>query len=75
MNVSELVTLMWTDDNFGNLLRVPTSDETGRSGGAGVYYHFGYVGDPRSYEWISSNQLVKAWEQMHFVDGFIVCFW
>ncbi|KAL3483468.1 hypothetical protein BJX62DRAFT_249461 [Aspergillus germanicus] len=66
MNVSEMVTLMWTDDNFGNLLRVPTADETKRSGGAGVYYHFGYVGDPRSYEWISSNQLVKAWEQMHF---------
>ncbi|KAL2854617.1 hypothetical protein BJX68DRAFT_274394 [Aspergillus pseudodeflectus] len=66
MNVSELVTLMWTDDNFGNLLRVPTADETKRTGGAGVYYHFGYVGAPRSYEWISSNQLVKAWEQMHF---------
>ncbi|KAL2803354.1 hypothetical protein BJX63DRAFT_440187 [Aspergillus granulosus] len=66
MEVSELVTLMWTDDNFGNLLRVPLAEETGRIGGAGVYYHFGYVGDPRSYEWISSNQLVKAWEQMHF---------
>ncbi|KAJ0415991.1 hypothetical protein BJY00DRAFT_326602 [Aspergillus carlsbadensis] len=66
MKVSELVTLMWTDDNFGNLLRVPTADETERIGGAGVYCHFGYVGDPRSYEWISSNQLVKAWEQIHF---------
>ncbi|KAL4880194.1 hypothetical protein BJY04DRAFT_228699 [Aspergillus karnatakaensis] len=66
MNISELVTLMWTDDNFGNLLRVPLANETTRSGGAGVYYHFGYVGSPRSYEWINTNQLVKVWEQMHY---------
>lgn len=66
MNISELVTLMWTDDNFGNLLRVPIPQETNRTGGAGVYYHVGYVGAPRSYEWISSTQLVKVWEQMHY---------
>ncbi|PLB46014.1 hypothetical protein P170DRAFT_467185 [Aspergillus steynii IBT 23096] len=65
MNVSDLVTLMWADDNFGNLLRVPWANETDRPGGAGVYYHFGYVGDPRNYEWISTVQLVKTWEQMH----------
>ncbi|KAL4791925.1 hypothetical protein BDV19DRAFT_392699 [Aspergillus venezuelensis] len=65
MEVSDLVTLMWTDDNFGNLLRTPLANETGRRGGAGVYYHFGYVGDPRNYEWINTIQLVKTWEQMH----------
>ncbi|KAL5335358.1 hypothetical protein BJX70DRAFT_410587 [Aspergillus crustosus] len=66
MNISDLVTLMWTDDNFGNLLRVPLGYETTRTRGAGVYYHLGYVGDPHSYEWINTNQLIKVWEQMHF---------
>ena len=49
MDVSEYVTLTWTDDNFGNILRVPLASKTSRAGGHGVYYHFGYVGDPRSY--------------------------
>ncbi|ETS73904.1 hypothetical protein PFICI_13770 [Pestalotiopsis fici W106-1] len=66
MNVSDLVTLMWTDDNYGNLLRVPLANETSRRGGHGIYYHFGYVGSPRSYIWMNTNQLVKAWEQLHY---------
>jgi hypothetical protein len=65
MNISELVTMMWTDDNFGNMMRIPIANETDRAGGAGVYYHFGYVGDPRNYEWINTIQLVKTWEQLH----------
>ncbi|OJJ03018.1 hypothetical protein ASPVEDRAFT_712718 [Aspergillus versicolor CBS 583.65] len=65
MNISEHVTLMWTDDNFGNLNRIPLANETDRIGGHGIYYHFGYVGEPRSYEWISTIQMVKTWEQMH----------
>jgi len=49
MRVPDDVTLLWTDDNFGNIRRLPLSNETSRSGGAGVYYHFDYVGDPRDY--------------------------
>ncbi|KAB8246486.1 hypothetical protein BDV35DRAFT_404915 [Aspergillus flavus] len=65
MNVSDLVTLLWTDDNYGNLLRVPYPNETTRAGGAGVYYHVNYVGRPRSYRWINTIQLIKIWDQMH----------
>ncbi|KAE8308756.1 hypothetical protein BDV41DRAFT_581101 [Aspergillus transmontanensis] len=65
MNVSDLVTLLWTDDNYGNLLRIPYPNETTRAGGAGVYYHVNYVGRPRSYRWINTIQLIKLWEQMH----------
>lgn len=65
MSVPDNVTLLWTDDNNGNLLRVPLSNETDRSGGAGVYYHFDYVGSPRDYKWINEIQLTKTWEQMH----------
>jgi hypothetical protein len=65
MKVPDNITLLWTDDNWGNLLRTPLANETDRTGGAGVYYHFDYVGSVRSYKWISTIQLVKTWEQMH----------
>lgn len=48
MTVPEDITLLWTDDNWGNIRRLPVGNETSRSGGAGVYYHFDYVGDPVS---------------------------
>jgi hypothetical protein len=53
MKVPDNVTLLWTDDNWGNIRRLPTDSERGRKGGAGVYYHFDYVGEPRSYKWVS----------------------
>jgi len=64
MRVPDDVTLLWCDDNWGNLRRVPTAEERKRSGGAGIYYHFDYVGGPRSYKWINTNPTVKVWEQM-----------
>jgi len=51
MRVPDYITLLWTDDNFGNIRRLPVGNETDRVGGAGVYYHFDYVGDPRDYKW------------------------
>lgn len=65
MRVPEDVILLWTDDNWGNIRRLPTPEERLRSGGAGVYYHFDYVGGPRSYRWINTVPLAKIWEQMH----------
>ncbi len=64
MRVPDDVTLLWAEDNWGNLRRLPTSAERGRSGGAGVYYHFDYHGGPRSYQWLNTNPLPKIWEQM-----------
>lgn len=58
------VTLLWADDNWGNIRRLPLKNETSRPGGAGVYYHFDYVGDPRNYKWINTIQLEKTEEQM-----------
>jgi hypothetical protein len=65
MRVPDDVTLLWCDDNWGNIRRLPTPDERKRSGGAGIYYHFDYVGGPRSYKWINVTPLPKVWEQMH----------
>ncbi|HEY6338667.1 MAG TPA: glycosyl hydrolase 115 family protein, partial [Candidatus Sulfotelmatobacter sp.] len=65
MRVPDDVTLLWCDDNWGNIRRLPTEAERKRRGGAGIYYHFDYVGDPRSYKWINTNPLPKVWEQMN----------
>lgn len=64
MKVSDDVTLLWSDDNRGNIRRIPIGNEPNRSGGSGMYYHFDYVGDPRNYKWINTIQLQKTWEQM-----------
>ena len=61
----EDVTLLWTDDNVGNLRRVPTEEERKRSGGAGIYYHFDMHGGPFAYRWINTNPIPKIWEQMN----------
>jgi hypothetical protein len=70
MRVPDNITLLWADDNWGNIRRLPDAAERKRSGGAGVYYHFDYHGDPRSYEWINTNPLPKIWDQMHLAKEY-----
>ncbi len=65
LRVSDDVTLLWCDDNWGNLRRLPAPAEQHRSGGAGIYYHFDYVGGPRNYKWLNTVPLPKIWEQMN----------
>ena len=60
----EGVTLMLCDDNHGNLRTVPTETMRAHKGGYGMYYHFDYHGWPYSYEWLNTNYLPKAREQM-----------
>jgi hypothetical protein len=64
MRVPDDVTLLWPDDNWGNIRRLPTPEERTRSGGAGIYYHFDYHGGPRSYQWINTNPIAKIWDQL-----------
>ena len=70
MRVPDDVILLWCDDNWGNIRRLPTPEERKRAGGAGVYYHFDYVGGPRSYRWINTVSIAKIWEQMHLAYTF-----
>jgi hypothetical protein len=65
MRVPDDVTLLWSDDNWGDLRRLPTAEERKRSGGAGIYYHFDYVGGPRSYKWLNTTTITKVQEQMN----------
>ncbi|WP_226896048.1 glycosyl hydrolase 115 family protein [Polymorphobacter sp. PAMC 29334] len=64
MKVPDDVTLMFSDDNWGQIRRLPDPAAPARSGGYGIYYHFDYVGVPRNYKWINTNQVEKIWQQM-----------
>lgn len=55
MKVPEDVTLVWVDDNFGFIRQLSDPAEQKRSGHAGVYYHFSYLGPPQEYLWIGST--------------------
>ena len=59
MRVPDDVTLLWAEDNWGNVRRLPTAEERKRSGGAGVYYHFDYHGGPRNYQWLNTSPIAE----------------
>jgi hypothetical protein len=65
MRVPDDVTLLLCDDNWGNIRRLPKPDESSRKGGYGIYYHYDYVGGPRNYKWVNTNEISRVWEQMH----------
>ncbi|NYT40232.1 glycosyl hydrolase 115 family protein [Sphingomonas sp. R-74633] len=64
MQVPDDVTLLFSDDNWGQIRRLPDPGAAPRKGGYGVYYHFDYVGGPRNYKWLNANQIEKSWQQM-----------
>lgn len=65
MRVPDDVTLLLCDDNWGNLRKLPAPEDPPRAGGYGIYYHFDYVGGPRNYKWLNTNQISRVWEQMN----------
>ncbi|WP_210163370.1 glycosyl hydrolase 115 family protein [Niveispirillum irakense] len=67
MRVPADVTLLFADDNWGQIRRLPVAgrDPLDRPGGYGVYYHFDYVGAPRNYKWLNTVQISKVWQQMN----------
>jgi hypothetical protein len=70
LRVPDDVTLLWAEDNWGDVRRLPTTEERKRAGGAGVYYHFDYHGGPRSYQWVNTSPLPKIWDQMSLAKDF-----
>jgi hypothetical protein len=70
MRVPDDVALLLCDDNWGNIRRLPKLTDKSRRGGYGIYYHFDYVGDPRNYKWINTNNISRVWEQMHLAYSY-----
>ncbi|MGE5795940.1 MAG: glycosyl hydrolase 115 family protein [Ignavibacteria bacterium] len=64
MRVPDDVTVLLCDDNWGNIRKLPALTEKPRKGGYGIYYHYDYVGGPRNYKWVNTNQIERVWEQM-----------
>ncbi len=69
LEVPEDVTILWPDDNFGNIRQLPNEKEQQRIGGNGIYYHFSYWGIPQDYLWLCSispamisSEMSKAYE-------------
>jgi hypothetical protein len=59
------VTVVLTDDNWGNIRKHPDPAEPVRAGGYGLYYHFDYVGVGRNYKWVDTTSLPNMWDQLH----------
>ncbi|WP_035660768.1 glycosyl hydrolase 115 family protein [Flavobacterium seoulense] len=65
MKVPDDVTLLFCDDNWGNVRKLPEVNAKSRKGGYGMYYHFDYVGGPRNSKWINISPIQRVWEQMN----------
>lgn len=68
LKVPDDVTLLWCDDKQGYTRNLSNPEEQKRKGGAGIYYHLSYHGDPASWIWLSplspafiSTELTKAY--------------
>ncbi|HET6708440.1 glycosyl hydrolase 115 family protein [Amycolatopsis sp.] len=64
VRVPDDVTLIWPDDNHGNMRQLPTAAERQRSGGNGLYYHISYWGSPKSYLWLDTTAPAKIWQEL-----------
>jgi hypothetical protein len=64
MRVPDDVTLGWTDDNYGYLRQLPTTEEQKRAGGSAVYYHVSYWGFPHDYLWLCTTPPALIREEM-----------
>ncbi|WP_028120793.1 glycosyl hydrolase 115 family protein [Epilithonimonas tenax] len=65
MRVPDDVILLFCDDNWGNVRKLPDPTKPLHKGGYGMYYHFDYVGGPRNSKWINISPIQRVWEQMN----------
>ncbi len=68
--VPDDVTVLVSDDNWGNIRRVPNAEERKRKGGWGIYYHVDYVGAPRNTKWLNVTQTQQMFEQLSLAYDF-----
>ncbi len=56
--------MLLTDDNWGNVTRLPNAEDRKHKGGWGLYYHVDYVGAPRNTKWLNVTPIQNMWEQL-----------
>ncbi|KAJ6024374.1 hypothetical protein N7540_005171 [Penicillium herquei] len=64
LDIPDDVTIIFPDDNFGTLRRLPNKKQRARKGGCGIYFHLEYVGHPRGYKWLNTNTCGKIYQQL-----------
>jgi hypothetical protein len=65
LRVPDDVMILISDDNWGDIRRVPiNAKERSRKGGWGIYYHVDYVGAPRNTKWLNVTQTQQMFEQL-----------
>ena len=71
LRVPDDVLILISDDNWGDIRRVPvTQKERSRKGGWGIYYHVDYVGAPRNTKWLNVTQTQQMFEQLSLAYDF-----
>lgn len=64
LELSDDVTIVWPDDNYGYMKRLSGVREQRRTGRSGVYYHVSYLGVPHSYLWFSTTPPSLMYEEL-----------
>ena len=71
LRVPDDVMILISDDNWGDIRRVPITDkERAHKGGWGIYYHVDYVGAPRNTKWLNVTQTQQMFEQLALAYDF-----
>ena len=64
LRVPDDVIILISDDNWGDVRKLPNDAERKHKGGWGMYYHVDYVGAPRNSKWLNVTPIQHLWEQM-----------
>jgi len=64
IKIPDDMTVLFCDDNWGDIRRLPELGEKPHPGGYGIYYHVDLHGAPRAYQWLNMTQIPHMWEQL-----------
>ncbi|MBP5666611.1 MAG: glycosyl hydrolase 115 family protein [Salinivirgaceae bacterium] len=70
LRVPDDVIILLSDDNWGDVRKLPTAAERNRKGGWGIYYHVDYVGAPRNSKWLNVTPIQNMWEQLQLTYAY-----
>ena len=70
LRVPDDVIILLSDDNWGDVRKLPTAAERQRKGGWGIYYHVDYVGAPRNSKWLNITPVQNMWEQLQLTYAY-----
>ena len=70
LRVPDDVIILLSDDNWGDVRKLPTAAERKHKGGWGIYYHVDYVGAPRNSKWLNITPVQNMWEQLQLTYAY-----